>query len=143
MFSRILVVCTGNICRSPVAEALLRLRLPGKTVSSAGTMAMVGSGADSSAVAVGMSEGLDLSAHRAAQLTHSMLQEADLVLTLDSTHSDWITRRFPQYRGKVHKLGKWQQDSDVPDPYRRPKNVFESVHAQMASMVADWAARLS
>jgi len=143
MFSRILVVCTGNICRSPVAESLLKSRLPEKTVTSAGTMAMVGSGADPSAIAVGMSAGLDLSTHRATQLTQSMLQEADLVLTLDATHSDWITRRFPQYRGKVHKLGKWQQDSDVPDPYRRSKAAFESVHSQMTSMVADWADRLS
>lgn len=142
MFDTILVVCTGNICRSPIAEGLLKAALPGKTVLSAGTMAMVGDGADPMSIEVSATNGLDISAHRAQQLTQPMLQAADLVLTLDGSHSDWIHRRYPQYRGKVHKLGKWQQDADVPDPYRRPKVVFESVYEQMASQVEDWWKRV-
>lgn len=142
MFNRILVVCTGNICRSPIAEGLLKLRLPDKIVFSAGTMAMVGDGADPMSIEVAAAQGLDLSAHRAQQLTQPMLQASDLVLTLDSSHNDWINRRYPQFRGKVHKLGKWQKDADVPDPYRAPKVVFEAVYEQMESQVSDWLARL-
>ena len=142
MFDTILVVCTGNICRSPIAEGLLKAALPGKTVLSAGTMAMVGDGADPMSIEVSAANGLDIAAHRAQQLTQTMLQAADLVLTLDGSHSAWIHRRYPQYRGKVHKLGKWQQDADVPDPYRRPKAVFESVYEQMASQVEDWLKRV-
>lgn len=142
MFDTILVVCTGNICRSPIAEGLLKTALPGKTVLSAGTMAMVGDGADPMSIEVSAANGLDISAHRAQQLTLPLLQAADLVLTLDGSHSDWIHRRYPQYRGKVHKLGKWQQDADVPDPYRRPKAVFESVYAQMDAQVKDWLKRV-
>lgn len=143
MFETILVVCTGNICRSPIAEGLLKAKLPGKTVLSAGTMAMVGHGADPLSIEVSRAQGLDIAAHRAQQLTPELLQAADLVLTLDGSHSDWITRRYPQYRGKVHKLGKWQQDADVPDPYRRPRAVFEAVYQQMDSQVADWVQRLA
>ncbi len=142
MFDTILVICTGNICRSPIAEGLLKVALPGKTVLSAGTMAMVGDGADPMSIEVSTANGLDISAHRAQQLTLPLLQAADLVLTLDGSHNDWIHRRYPQYRGKVHKLGKWQQDADVPDPYRRPKAVFESAYEQMASQVEDWLKRV-
>ena len=142
MFNTILVVCTGNICRSPIAEGLLKAALPGKTVFSAGTMAMVGDGADPLSVEVSAAHALDIASHRAQQLTLPMLQAADLVLTLDASHSDWINRRYPQFRGKVHKLGKWQQDADVPDPYRRPKAMFESVYAQMASQAEDWVKRV-
>ena len=142
MFQRILVVCTGNICRSPIAEALLKAGLPGKTVFSAGTMAVVGDGADPMSVAVCASHGVDISEHRAQQLVQPMLQAADLVLTLDRTHSEWIHRRYPQYRGKVHKLGRWLQDEDVPDPYRQPKAMFSAVYGQMDAQVTEWLARI-
>ena len=142
MFNTILVVCTGNICRSPIAEGLLKAALPGKTVFSAGTMAMVGDGADPLSVEVSAANALDIASHRAQQLTLPMLQAADLVLTLDATHNDWINRRYPQFRGKVHKLGKWQENADVPDPYRRPKAMFDLVYAQMASQVEDWVKRV-
>lgn len=143
MFKTILVVCTGNICRSPIAEGLLKAALPDKTVFSAGTMAMVGDGADPLSIEVSAAHAVDITAHRAQQLTLPMLQAADLVLTLDASHSDWINRRYPQFRGKVYKLGKWQQDADVPDPYRRPKALFEQVYQQMDSQVQDWAAKIS
>lgn len=142
MFDRILVVCTGNICRSPIAEALLKSKLPGKEIWSAGTGALVGNGADLYSVEVSASHGLDLSAHRAQQLTLPMLQHADLVLTLDGSHSGWINNRYPQFRGKVHKLGKWRQDEDVPDPYRQPMEAFEMAYAQMDAHVGDWLAKL-
>lgn len=142
MFQRILVVCTGNICRSPIAEALLKAGLPGKEVFSAGTMAMVGHGADPVCIELCAANDLDISGHRAQQLVQPMLQAADLVLTLDSTHSQWIYQRYPQYHGKVHKLGKWQQNEDVADPYRQPKAVFRAVYRQMDAQVSDWLARI-
>lgn len=142
MFDRIVVVCTGNICRSPIAEALLKAKLPGKDIWSAGTGAMVGDGADPNSVKVAAANGLDLSGHRAQQLTLPMLQHADLVLTLDGSHSGWINSRYPQFRGKVHKLGKWRKDEDVPDPYRFPLEAFEAAYAQMDAHVGDWLAKL-
>ena len=142
MFQRILVVCTGNISRSPLAEVLLQSKLPGKTVLSAGTMAMVGDGADPLSIAVAADAGLDLSRHRAQQLTQPLLQTSDLVLTLDRSHGDWIHRRYPQYRGKVHALGRWRQNEDVPDPYREPRSVFDRVYEQMQGHVEDWLPRL-
>jgi protein-tyrosine phosphatase len=142
MFERFLVVCTGNICRSPIAEALLRAALPGKTVLSAGTAAMVGDGAHPLSVQVAAEHGLALDDHRAQQLTLPLLQHSDLVLTLDRSHNDWILRRYPQFRGKVHLLGRWRGDEDVPDPYGHPRAAYDQVYAQMSGHIADWLPRL-
>ena len=142
MFNRILVVCTGNICRSPLGDALLRAALPGKTVLSAGTGAMVGWGAYEDTVAVATQRGVDLSGHRAQQLTQPLLAAADLVLTMDQSHSEWINRQYPQFRGKVHKWLKWQANADVDDPYGRPRAAFEKAHDDIALGLAQWLKHL-
>lgn len=144
MIRRILMVCTGNICRSPVAEAVMRQRLAGRDfiVSSAGIAAMVGWPADSSAQAIALQHGLDVSAHRARQLNQALLAEHDLVLTLDQSHNDWINLRLPQFRGRAHKLLKWQNNRDVEDPYRKPAEVFARVHEDIELGVNDWLQKL-
>lgn len=142
MFNRILVVCTGNICRSPIAEALLASRLPGSEVRSAGVAALVGRPADPLAVEVMADQGLDISAHRAQQASLQLLSNMDLVLTLDRSHGDWINRNFPQLRGRVHKLLRWRDNGDVPDPYGMPKAFFEQAYADIAAGVDGWVRKL-
>jgi protein-tyrosine phosphatase len=145
LFRNILIVCTGNICRSPLAEALLRERTAGKDfqISSAGTGAMVGWPADPPAVEVGQTYGLDLSAHRARQLTQPLLIASELVLTLDQSHSDWINQRYPQFRGRVHKILKWQKNLDVDDPYQRPQAAFIKAYQDIELGISDWLKKLS
>lgn len=142
MFDRILVVCTGNICRSPIAEALLQRAKPNLRVTSAGTGAVVGAPADPNSVKVCQARGVDLSAHIARQITPEMLQSNDLILVLDSSHLHWLNGNYPQYRGKVHRLGKWQKEQDVDDPYRYPLEVFDTCYQEIESMVADWVKRI-
>lgn len=142
MFNKILVVCTGNICRSPIAEGLLHARLPGKTVRSAGVAALIGAPADPTAVELMAENGHDISGHIAQQATLALMSAMDVVLTLDQTHSDWINRTYPQLRGRVHKLLKWRQDADVMDPYRRPREAFEQAYRDIDEGVADWVKRL-
>ncbi len=144
MFDRILVICTGNICRSPLAEALLRHKLSarGTQVSSAGTGALVGYPADPLSVEVAADHGLDLSAHRAQQVSLSQLGAVDLVLTLDQTHSDWLNAKYPQMRGRVHKLMRWSENADVADPYRLPKAAFEAAWTDIERGVDDWLKKL-
>ncbi|HWU68151.1 MAG TPA: low molecular weight protein-tyrosine-phosphatase [Stenotrophobium sp.] len=145
MFRNILVVCTGNICRSPMAEQLLRERTAAKgiKVSSAGTGAMAGWPADELAQEVMREHGHDISAHRAQQITLPMLTGSDLILTLDQTHSDWINSRYPQFRGRVYKLLKWQKNVDVEDPYMRPRKAFERAYADCVRGVDDWLLKLA
>jgi protein-tyrosine phosphatase len=143
MIHRIVVLCTGNICRSPMAEGLLKAELPELTVFSAGVGAVVGAPAEPHAIEVMAEHGHDIRAHRAQQLTQPMLQAVDLALVLDQTHADWIYRRYPQFRGKVHKLLKWQDDADVPDPYRAPRAVFESAYTMIETGIGLWLPRLA
>jgi protein-tyrosine phosphatase len=141
VINSVLVVCTGNICRSPIGEGLLALRAPGIKVASAGVGAMVGWPADELAVEVMKDRGHDIATHRARQLTRALLAETDLVLTLDQHHSDWINGRFPEYRGKVHKILRWQNNADVPDPYRQPKAAFEHSYQLIDRGLGEWLKR--
>ncbi|HSW13881.1 MAG TPA: low molecular weight protein-tyrosine-phosphatase [Solimonas sp.] len=144
MFNRIIVVCTGNICRSPIGEVLLRQRLEGKnrTVLSAGIGALVGHPADPMVCELMAERGIDIGAHRAQQATLPLLSSMDLILTMDRTHSDWIMQQYPALRGRVHKFLKWSKDRDVADPYRLPREAFEKALADIDQGVEDWLRRL-
>ena len=84
MFNKILVVCVGNICRSPAAEAKLRQLAPASVqIASAGIQALVDHPADPQAQEEARKDGLDLSAHRARQLTDAMCQAHDLILVME------------------------------------------------------------
>ena len=146
MFRKILVVCTGNICRSPLGEVLLQQRLRsrrGVEVRSAGTGAMVGWPADPLSIEVARAHGLDLSAHRAQQADPLLLSSSDLILTLDQSHSAWLHRRVPELRGRVHKLLKWQENRDIADPYGEPLAAFELAWEEIESGVEDWLKKIT
>ena len=127
MIDRVLVVCVGNICRSPMAEALLRARLgrrPRFTVSSAGVSALVGHPADPAALELMREKNIDISGHRARQVTPDLVAAHDLVLVMERGHEAAVLSIAPQARGKVHCIGKFGK-FDVPDPYRQPRAAFE------------------
>ena len=143
MINKIIVVCTGNICRSPIAEKLLKTKLDERVqVDSAGIAALVGHFADPLAQMVMMNHGHDISNHRARQATHASLAPMDLILTLDQSHSDWIRLRFPYLQGRTHKLGRWRGNTDIADPYGMPKNEFDKAYAAIDACVDDWTARI-
>lgn len=90
---RVLVLCTGNTCRSPMAEVITRAELARRgvsnvTVESAGVSAWEGAPASDAAVLVAYEHGLDLSSHRARQLTAAMVHDADLILCMGASHRD-------------------------------------------------------
>lgn len=143
MFNRILVVCAGNICRSPVAEAMLRQALPGRQLSSAGLGALVGHGVEPTARALAEADGLDVANHQARQLTAEMLGDADLVLVMSPGQRRAVGELAPQALGKTMLLGKWLPDEpEIPDPYRKSREVFEHVHRMLGRATDSWAARL-
>lgn len=140
----ILLVCVGNICRSPVAEALLKAQLPGKNIWSAGLSALVGKPADPLACAIAAEHGVDISAHRAQQLTSWMCANADLVLVMEDGHRQELESQYPLARGKIHCLGNIGRDKafQIADPYRQPRTAFEAAHSAIEHGVNFWANRI-
>ncbi|NND60523.1 MAG: low molecular weight phosphotyrosine protein phosphatase [Gammaproteobacteria bacterium] len=142
MPKQILVVCVGNICRSPMAEALLGSLLdPAYGVSSAGIGALVGDPAHPMAVQLMQEQGLDISTHRGRQLDESLLQAADIVLPMEQQHARWIEERWPHARGRVFRFGHWD-DTDIPDPYKRDEQVFRDVLELITTAAASWKQQL-
>ncbi len=119
----ILLLCTGNLCRSPMAEGLLRTYLPAHELFSAGLGAPQGAPADPLAIALMRQMDIDISAHRARNLASWMVQEADLVLTMDREQRQLAVQRYSFAAGKVERLGEID-DIDIPDPYRRGLGAF-------------------
>lgn len=125
MTFRILTVCTGNICRSPQAEQLLRLGLAGISgveVASAGTGALVGHPQTPQSAAIAAAYGVtDASAHVARQLDESMVREADLILGLAREHRRAVAELVPAAVRKTFTLREFAQlaasvtDADLDD----------------------------
>ena len=141
MFNRILTVCVGNVCRSPMAEALLRSRFAARsdrvTVESAGLAALVGQGADAMAIDVLAGRGIDLSAHRARQLNSFLVRAFDLILVMEEGHQRAVESMVPDARGRVHRIGRWG-NFDVPDPYRKGRTAFEHALALIERGLGDF-----
>ncbi|KQQ57283.1 phosphotyrosine protein phosphatase [Pseudomonas sp. Leaf127] len=140
MFSELLVICTGNICRSPMAEAMLRARLatPGIQVHSAGLHALIGEPMDRLAQEVLRDHGLVPPAHQARQVDRHRLRRADLILAMEPSHLHGLFRLAPEIRGRTFLIGHWQHPTDIADPYRRAKTAFEQTYVHLSRCVDDW-----
>jgi len=145
VFNRILTVCTGNICRSPAAEFLIRQRCAAIGLSleaqSAGIGALVNHPADETTSAMMQSRGLDIGTHRASQLTPERLRWAELVLVMESHHRDAVLAMDPTARGKTFLLGHWTK-TEIPDPYRRGDEVHAEALCLIEEAVDPWVSKL-
>jgi len=143
MFDSILVVCVGNICRSPTGERLLRKGLPDRKISSAGLGALVGKPADTRATEVAKEHGLSLEGHQGKQLTASMCREYDLILVMEKEHIDAVCRLAPEVRGKTMLFGHWQNKREIADPFRQSREAFEFVYRLLEESSLQWVKALS
>lgn len=137
---RVLMVCIGNICRSPMAEYVLRERLanPGVIVESAGIAAVPGARIDPRALSVLEEHGIDADAHVARRLDSKLLESADLILTMERDQLEYIRAVNPAVTGKTFLLGRWQGGFEIPDPYGRPRETFEHVYHMVELAVHRW-----
>lgn len=142
MFHSVLVVCVGNICRSPLAAALLSQACPDIRVSSAGLGAVVGADADPTMSAAAQEIGVDLSAHVGTQLTRRLATAYDLILVMQSAHRDEIRKLYPEVAGRTLLLGQWVDGLEITDPYRMPLAVHRQIRDEINRAVAGWAERL-
>ncbi len=150
----ILFVCTGNTCRSAMAEEMLRTMLKRKGMTgfhirSAGIAALPGEKASPPAVAVLKEAGMDLSGHRSSPLNEKLLKEADVILAMTEGNKAAVLSRYPFVRERVHTLKEYAGVSgrDILDPYGRPVDVYrrtrEEIRNALGEIIEKWGRTFS
>jgi protein-tyrosine phosphatase len=138
----ILVLCTGNLCRSPMAAAILRRALPHLRVLSAGLHARDQQPADPLAVHLMRKHRYDLGPHRAQPLSNWMVRAADLVLVMEERQRRAVESLYPGSRGKVFHFSE-TNGQDVPDPYGRGEDAFHHALELIEAGAVSWIDRLT
>lgn len=133
----ILVICVGNICRSPMAEYLLKQNYPLLHIESAGISGLTGHPADAKAQLCMQHLDINMSMHIAKKLNAEHLKKADLVLVMSHNQQKHIEQTWPFAKGKVYRLGHWQ-NKNVPDPYQHDQAVFNETCQLIQQCIADW-----
>ena len=137
-----MIVCVGNICRSPMAEVLLKHYKPDLNVFSSGLGALVGKPADPISIELMRQKDISLESHSAQQINRVLVNASDLILTMEKKHIDVIQAQYPEARGKVHLIGKWKNNQEIPDPYRKGYDAFLSGLLLMESGLKAWQKKL-
>lgn len=139
--NRILVLCVGNICRSPMAQGMFKQAMPEAVVCSAGLRALSGHPADPLAIHVMRKYGMDITSHRARSVTPQLVASADLILTMDSAQKYFVENQFVTSRGKVMRLGEFR-NYDIADPYGRGMEEFEAAFSLIRDGVEHYAEKI-
>lgn len=141
---KILIVCMGNICRSPVAERLLAVtQEAGLQVSSAGMGALVGHPADALAAEVAASNGVSLNGHVARQFNPALGREQDLILVMDPDFRTAIAADAPELLGRVMLYDHWSGGTGIPDPHGHSRAFHEHVFTRIAQATQAWSGSLA
>ena len=153
MKKNILFVCTGNSCRSVMAEGLFRHLVSKKasefSIGSAGVSALDGYPASQETMRVMKEEGIDVSSHQSRRLTTAMVRTADKIFVMESMHKEIIVNSWPEAAEKIHLLTEYSSDEkhrdieiDIPDPIRFSesfyKNVFQVIRECVISIVEEF-----
>ena len=143
MYHNILIVCLGNICRSPTAERIMQTKLPGHRISSAGIKALAGKDADFQAIKTALKHGVIVAGHTARQLTAQMCEQADLILVMEPCQIDMVADIHPPARSKTMLFAQWLPKKTVPDPYKQSSEMFEAVFEQLNAAADTWKTKLN
>ena len=148
-----LLVCTGNTCRSPMAECLMKKHLAkrldckvdqlpekGVTVVSAGVAAGMGAQASRESIQVMAEQDLDLSLHESQPVNDTLIRTADLILTMTNSHRNAIVSHWPEAAGRTHVITNGRED--VSDPIGGPSELYQRCANQIEQHIEKWVAQL-
>jgi protein-tyrosine-phosphatase len=150
MIKNILFVCTGNTCRSAMAEGIFKKMLKERTknnskidVISAGIFALPGIGPTYEAISVMFEQGIDISQHHAQELQEELIKKADLILVMTNEHKEYIHKEFPFTQNKTFLLKKFtlnnksksnqnnERNYEIMDPIGRPIEFYRIVAREL------------
>jgi len=137
----VLMVCTANICRSPMAAAVWQAHAPQLSVASAGVDALPGQTPDPVCVDLMATRGIDLTQHRSSRFHAALAHAYELILVMNPQHRERICALAPALRGRVHLLGKWT-DGVIADPHRRARAYYLQCVDAIERAVVAWQARV-
>ena len=140
---QLMFICTGNICRSPMAEYLLRHHLGSKTfwqVRSAGLAAMDGWPASQPAIDVLSECGVDLTSHRSHRVTKERIDPATLIMVMTTSHALELKQRFPEARDRIHLLKSFDpsgRGGEIQDPIGGDIRTYRRIRDEIDAALLD------
>lgn len=147
MHKRVLVVCTGNLCRSPYAASRLRTLCPYLDIASAGldvaAHGLEGKTADKVAIRIAREYGVDLREHQATQLSDALVENYDVILVMEREQLERFCQYYPDANYKVFLFGLWTGGITIEDPFNRGELAFRLAFQTIDEAAKEWIQKLA
>ncbi len=146
---RIVFVCSGNICRSPLAEAMVKPMLAERdipaVVISAGTLGLQGRPAAANSIAAAAEIGIDLEGHRSQGVSLGLMRMADRIVVMAPRHEAELTRQDPALAAKIVRLWEYLDEEldHIPDPVGQDLETFRVMRDRLKQALEAWVEQLA